>query len=820
MAWGVGVKPIVPKGTKPPPRYLDGAADPNAPAAPPDPTKVDLSGGSAPSAPAGGPAPIPGVNYAPPAPAAPAAPAPPAPGVSLTQSAQTAAPPANTPATKKETDDYAKAHPRPGPYTPQAGDQPIISGGKVVGYSRPNGGGQIGLDGKPYVRSDTPYAPKAGDTPTLDKVGHPSGYRLADGSYVDLNGNPASPPSDPGGAIGATGQDVNTILDTGAAKAKGEFDPAKAASTIPSSTAITDDQKTHLGEQPTLPTNNAANVDLHTGPGHVEGMPAPNAPTESSTVLHDLENNPPPNLSKDAYGNLVTPKYLADLAAKGMELDPITGLARQRREQGYGVDPLTGRVKDITSKENDPTLVEGQMRDLGNLNPSMRTDGLTSQVSGSKSASGKLLDGYDPTKTMAVGDVYHRIAADTGPSASEKYFEHMMAGDDPSLLRARGRMTADAERSAAAVGGFSSGQKMRLQREQNADFEAKQVKYLGDLAGQSDTAKAGRYATLQNAANPYDQTVMQGRNLQATLAGQADTFTTGKNKLLGDLATSGDTHALDKIKLGIDAGDMGDKTHTTRIGQVTDATVKLGEHQLEQGKAVDAVTGKASDIKALQDRLTYDIAHGASQAQIDADKNVIDAARNADTTSGTIAGHEVTAAGNADQIKQASDRLEYDMAHGADQYTIDQDKNALDKAKGGDISSGAQASAKLAHEQYISDLAAKASGEQNGAKKEAFSEAMQIAENLAGIDIKTTAAKGANAWNTMMAQVEVAMRKANMDAQKSQNVWNNLMSLGGLLIKGFSLGAIDTGGGGGGGNTSGVADDGGEGAQPGAGGGY
>lgn len=581
------------------------------------------------------------------------------------------------------------------------------------------------------------------------------------------------------------GTDLTNIYDTAGASASGQYDDAAAkAGSTKAPTYLQDLYKSRTGyTPPSTPTRApAGTTDQGTGvyyppapvgaPGPA-GAPAP-APVNNSQGAYDsvkqmgpgyldaLAGGPGPDAhaSSDVYQDVRNggaPTYLKDLVDRGPRVGSTTG-DRFKSRQGEG-DVLGGLAGRRAGEENDPTVTEGYLGRLGAIAPGARGDAVASGLRGETSAAGGLLDKFDPTHTMAVGDVYNRIAADSGPSRSEGFFDSMQSGDNIALQRARERTTRESDRAAAALGGLNSGQKNRLKQEALDDIEAKNLQWLSSLAGQADEAKQSRYATLEGAAKPLDDTVMRGRELQGTLAGKKDQFTTERGTILGSLATSGDKAELDKAELGIKGGQAVDTVRGQAKDRTDTVTKDLATEKLTRSGQLDTLGTKVDDIQAERDKLQELIARGASQAEIDAQKNLIDAAEGADKTSVDLGKLAVDTASEADKHSVDMGKLGVDAASAADKTSLDWDEQQRKK------------------DRDIADLAEKASGEQSGANKDALDAAIRIAEGKAGVDLKTAIAKGGAIQETTMAAIDTELAKSGIaPAQRQANI-NNLLKV-------------------------------------------
>lgn len=88
-----------------------------------------------------------------------------------------------------------------------------------------------------------------------------------------------------------------------------------------------------------------------------------------------------------------------------------------------------------------------------------------------------------------------------GPSASEDLYAKGAAGSNPYYDYAEGRATDSINAASRARGGFNSGAALAQIGNSSAYLRGQQAHELGQLAGQADTAKLGRYGLTGQMAD-------------------------------------------------------------------------------------------------------------------------------------------------------------------------------------------------------------------------------------------------------------------------------------------------------------------------------
>lgn len=205
-------------------------------------------------------------------------------------------------------------------------------------------------------------------------------------------------------------------------------------------------------------------------------------------------------------------------------------------------------VPGATSTPATPNQVSSQSAgadQLLGINPNAGTSYFGKNLGGNPNASGANIGaatgtppppppgGYPLATPGAAENFYSQHGNDLmDPSASEKLFAEGDAGSNPFYDYAEGRATDSINAAERARGGYNSGAALAEIGNSSAYLRGQQAHELGQLAGQSDTQRLGRYGLTgqmaDTAESQQQNRIMGGINaemgLDSSQAGQVGGF--------------------------------------------------------------------------------------------------------------------------------------------------------------------------------------------------------------------------------------------------------------------------------------------------------
>jgi len=537
-------------------------------------------------------------------------------------------------------------------------------------------------------------------------------------------------------------------------------------------------------------------------------------PSQTSTALANLQLMDPARRTDYTLRGLqgIDPGfYSGEFSGKVEAGGTAGGRALSDFERG---NTASGRLlNDLQQGGGDTAQLLGEMR--GGSSPTASLQRTIAQGGGD---SGRFLGGFDANRQGALHDTYGKLAAE-GPTYEEDFYTSQMTGENPAFKQLKQDFIREQQGSAAARGGFTSGQALDMERRGLSRLAADEFARRGELAASAGSARRERLGQQLSGAGALEQNILGREGLAAEvglgrdrmqtdlattreghmtdLSGQregrlADLSTFGdatraglagdQDRMLAGLATSrdelggqhraleaglaqfGDSQTLSLGQLGLQGAGQSDQVDLARQGMVNDLIGQGVQRDVSRGNTLAGLAGQTD----LDQRARQDLLYG-TMGQTDS-QDAQERAR-VDSLAGAYS-QDVLGRG------QAQDRL---AGASSDEYRAGQSLG-LQGAQG---ASGEQA----AGDQFGLDTASAASGERLDNLRTQFDQALQLGNAESAIQKAYDMAAMGALTESQLAQIDLLLQSSGLDAAARQQFLNNLMSIGGLAAKASSGGA-------------------------------
>jgi hypothetical protein len=519
------------------------------------------------------------------------------------------------------------------------------------------------------------------------------------------------------------------------------------------------------------------------------------------TARVDLYSNyRPPTQVSDRYTQEKNTPYTSRLSTAMPAFRPGVSESEKRqsaRAQGPDpLQPLINATRNFEGYTNAPTETQGIIKMLGNAKAAQRGDSMLESMRAGKGDTGELLAllaagggdsgemmkrlksgdtelgrlsaGFDPNKTVALGDMYKKLSGE-GPTYEEQFYNSSLEGDNPAYNYIREQTMRDINRQANARGGFASGHAMSQQKDALTALGAQEYAQRAQLSQAAGAARRAQLGQQLEGAGALDQLVQGAYGLKGQWAGTSD-------KTLADLGMSRDTlrgnvaQGRESTMSGL--AQSGDQLERDLRRQKLEAAAQQDQLTYQQQTYL-AGLGKSTSELNLQELRDLDQLAGQVDTAKDRSLNTWRSALTAEDTNKSAWDKRMDDLGRI-----ASDETDRNwntfstLAEGSDRSFYDEDKSARDWAVADD-----QSRADI--DRIVNERTAGASGEDKAYAEETLKVKLSAAVKDAEAEITAAMSSIGAVTEGKKAEIEAQLMAAGLKQAEAQAFINN-------LIKGYA----------------------------------